>query len=159
MCLCVCKRPLHKHTWMKRRARGKRVNASDFRAQQRCNYVNYQWKIWELPELCATACRCRRVCGGGNASVQPPLALIIRLKAAGAKFTHLMAEVLLPTGLTGKGLITGKRAWLLTRAPFWITPRGTERESRWIISYTQDTNQFQCRAEGFKKKNTNRRSS
>lgn len=38
---------------------------------------------------------------------------------------HLMAEVLLPTGLTGRGLITGKSAWLLTRAPFWITPRGT----------------------------------
>lgn len=75
--------------------------------------------------------------------MQPPLVLIICLKAAGAKFTHLMAEVLLPTGLTGKGLITGKRAWLLTRAPFWITPRGTERESRWNISYTQDTNQFQ----------------
>ena len=46
------------------------------------------------------------------------------------EFTHLMAEVLLPTGLTGRGLITGKRAWLLTRAPFWITPRGTEGESR-----------------------------
>lgn len=40
---------------------------------------------------------------------------------------HLMAEVLLPTGLTGRGLITGKSAWLLTRAPFWITPRGTGR--------------------------------
>lgn len=42
--------------------------------------------------------------------------------------THRMAEVLLPTGLTGRGLITGKSAWLLMRAPFWITPRGTERE-------------------------------
>lgn len=44
------------------------------------------------------------------------------------EITHLMAEVLLPTGLTGRGLITGKSAWLLTRAPFWITPRGTERK-------------------------------
>lgn len=39
-----------------------------------------------------------------------------------------MVEVLLPTGLRGRGLITGKSAWLLTRAPFWITPRGTKRE-------------------------------
>lgn len=43
---------------------------------------------------------------------------------------HLMAEVLLPTGLTGTGLITGKSAWLLTRAPFWITPRGTGRRGK-----------------------------
>lgn len=51
-------------------------------------------------------------------------------RATAAKGTHLMAEVLLPTGLTGRGLITGKRAWLLTRAPFWITPRGTKREAQ-----------------------------
>lgn len=48
--------------------------------------------------------------------------------AIGEKFTHLMVEVLLSTGLTGRGLITGKSAWLLTRAPFWITLRGTKRE-------------------------------
>lgn len=55
-------------------------------------------------------------------------ALIVWLTATGPAFTHLMAEVLLPTGLTGRGLITGNSAWLLTRAPFWITPRGTKRQ-------------------------------
>lgn len=45
-----------------------------------------------------------------------------------SRFTHLMADVLLPTGLTGRGLITGNSAWLLTRAPFWITPRGTKTQ-------------------------------
>lgn len=55
--------------------------------------------------------------------------LIVSLRA-----THLIAEVLLPTGLTGRGLITGKRAWLLTRAPFWMTPRGTKKRRKHKVS-------------------------
>lgn len=104
--------------------------------------------------MCEFGCGCVCVCLWGNVFAQgkPWLTLIIWLRSTGAKFTHLMAEVLLPTGLTGRGLITGKSAWLLTRAPFWITPRGTTRERAADIRiYThrsmQHTNQFQSRKE------------
>lgn len=70
-----------------------------------------------------------------------------------------MAEVLLPTGLTGRGLITGKNAWLRIRAPFWITPRGTIRERKKHLlevihtdkttNHMQHKHQFQSRKERF----------
>ena len=81
--------------------------------------------MWAWVCLCMSAREC--VCAG---KAQTDINCMVEGQQGAEVLTHLMAEVLLPTGLTGRGLITGKSAWLLTRAPFWITPRGTEERKR-----------------------------